>query len=87
MLPRLKAEASQRAATEIAVGSGTLKPHDRLALLREWADQADPAGPEGGPHRVKTRATPGNLAEMGIGYEQLPRRKRRHEADPQHPVG
>ena len=36
MLPRLQAEESLHRATEISIGSGTLKPEARRRIVNEW---------------------------------------------------
>lgn len=60
MLPRLTAEDSLLAAQRVAVGSGSLKPHDARAIADSWARHLQ--------KRMKAaRPTREDLAAIGIG--------------------
>lgn len=69
-LPRLEAEESLLAAERIAVGSATLKPAPRDAVVAAWREQAEVRI----VRRPKDRAAHGaQLAAAGIGIRVVPK--------------
>jgi hypothetical protein len=60
-IPALAAEEALTSAQRVAMGSGTLDPHDARALHREWRRAAF------GNVRPQ-KAAPADLAAFGIGY-------------------
>lgn len=68
-LPRLEAHESLRRASEIAVGSGSLRPEDARSVVREWQNAA---GDAAGPRRRLTSAIEivANAQAMGIKVER-----------------
>jgi hypothetical protein len=65
MLPVLDARESITAANRHAVGSGVLEKQSRDSVTRAWSEAA-------GISRSAPRATPDQLALMGIGIVKVP---------------
>jgi len=61
-MTKLEAEESLLTANRTAVGTGSLESKDARRVADEWTRAAN-----GGRKPLITKATPGMLAEMGIG--------------------
>ena len=59
-LPKLEAHESLRRMTEIAVGTGSVKPEESRRIVRSWEGQADREPPR------RTFADLRAAADMGI---------------------
>lgn len=61
MMPRLQAEESLRAVSQLAIGTGTAKKSDAKRTQRRWKRQA-----QGGRRKARKPASVGEIAAMGI---------------------
>lgn len=68
MLPRIQAEESLQMARRVAVGSGTLTAEDAKAAQSDWLRTCEPVRRP----KVRHKATPADLAAMGISYRVVP---------------
>jgi len=67
MLPRLQAEESLLTARRVAVGSGSMSSKDARSTQADWLRTIEPH-----TARARQKASPADLAAMGIGYHIVP---------------